>query len=122
MSTTVRSNSESRSDRIDRPARGVAERAGRGSQRPLTGRALRVRNACVCHAAARLGLMPPSAADLRDLPADASLAEAVEWWRARAPGTVQGAGRRARVSLALKTAVVVGVALVGLAVSYGQAQ
>lgn len=97
-------------------------RGGHESRRALTGRALRVRNACVCRAAAQLGLAVPTDAELGALPADATLAEAVDWWRARAPGAVAVAERGAGVGLVLRTAVVVGVTLIGLAFSYGQAQ
>lgn len=132
MSTIVRSSSGSRGGRADRGDRGDrldgpdgargARRGGRESQRPLAGRALRVRNACVCHAAVRLGLPAPTDAELRELPADAGLGEAVEWWRARAPGALEFAERPAGLGLAVRTAVVVGVTLIGLAFSYGQAQ
>lgn len=129
MSTIVRSSSDSRSGRGGRGGRGdraegvgTVRRGGRESQRPLTARGLRVRNACVCHAAARLGLAAPTDADLRALPDHARLDEAVEWWRARAPGAAEVVESGRGVSLMLKTAVIMGVTLVGLAMSYGQAQ
>lgn len=126
MSTIVRSSSESRSGRGGRGGSdGSGGSAGRGapqSQRALSGRVLRARNAWVCHAAVRLGLARPTDAELRELSADATLGEAVEWWRARAPAAVAAVRTGAGVSLVLRTAVIVGVTLVGLAVSYGQAQ
>ena len=112
--------------RVDGTGRVEGEgRGGRGvrhSQRVLSSRAMRVRNACVCHAAVRLGLPVPTDAELRELPGDAALGEAVEWWKRRAPGVGEVEGSGAGVSLALRAAVVVGVTLMGLAFSYGQAQ
>ena len=70
--------------RVDGEGRGG--RGARHSQRVLSSRAMRVRNACVCHAAVRLGLPVPTDAELRELPGDAALGEAVEWWKRRAPG------------------------------------
>jgi hypothetical protein len=111
MSTIVRSSSNSRTGR-----------GARQSQQPLTARALRVRNACVCHAAARLGLRAPTDAELRELPGDARLGEAVEWWRARAPGAVDIAESGTGVSLGLKTTLIMAITLFGLVFTCGQAQ
>jgi hypothetical protein len=126
MSTIVRSSSESRGGRADDALREAGDRradpGSRESRRPLSGRALRVRNACVCRAAVQLGLAMPADADLLDIPGDASLGEAVDWWRARAPGTVEVVGSAARVSLVMRTVVVMAVTLVGLVVSYGRVQ
>jgi hypothetical protein len=136
MSTTARSSLDSQSGggggggrRADRgpgePRYGPGRRADRSprtSQRQLTGRALRVRNAFVRHAAVRLGLPAPTAAELRDLPGDAGLGEAVEWWRARAPGALEVVESRTGIGFALRTALIMGVTLVGLALSYGRAQ
>lgn len=90
--------------------------------RPLTPRAVRMRNACVCHAAARLGLAAPGDEDLRALADDASLRDAVEWWKARAPGAVAESRSPSGRRLVLKTGLVTAVTLLGLAFSYGRAQ
>jgi hypothetical protein len=126
MSTIVRSSSESRGGRADGALReaggGRADPGSRESRRPLSGRALRVRNACVCRAAVQLGLAMPADADLLDIPEGASLVDAVEWWTARAPGAVEVAESAARVSLVMRMAVVMAVTLVGLVLSYGRVQ
>jgi hypothetical protein len=99
---------------------------GRGSRRarPLTPRAVRMRNACVCHAAERLGLAVPGTEELRALSDDAGLRDAVEWWKAQAPGAAAAprSRSRSRRRFALKTGLVAAVTLLGLAFSYGQAQ
>jgi hypothetical protein len=93
----------------------------------LTPRALRVRNACVQHAAARLGLPVPDRDDLAALDSDASLARSVEWWRARTvrdQPTVQEPALLPprRSTRALRTAWVSAAVVLALALSYGTAQ
>ncbi|MGH7445971.1 MAG: hypothetical protein ACRELT_00325 [Longimicrobiales bacterium] len=56
------------------------------------------------------------------MPSDARLGEAVEWWRARAPGVVEVVESRTGVRFLLRTTVIVAVTLLGLVFSYGQAQ
>lgn len=85
-----------------------------------------MRNACVRHAAVRLGLPVPAGADLDGVPDGASLAEAVDWWRA-----AQGNGTDAAVAaprsawstaglVVLKGMWAAGIVVVGLALSYGR--
>jgi hypothetical protein len=90
--------------------------------RPLAPRAVRMRNACVQHAAERLGLPVPGAGDLSALADDASLRDAVAWWQARAPGAVGASRSRPRGRLVLKTGLITAVTLLGLAFSYGRVQ
>lgn len=90
--------------------------------RPLAPRAVRVRNACVRHAAERLGLAVPGNEVLSALADDMTLRDAVEWWKARAPGAAAESQSRSGGRLVLKTAWIMTVALLGLAFSYGQAQ
>ena len=104
-------------DRADPPR----SRAARGPY-TLAARAIRTRNACVRHAAERLGLPAPDDDDLRALPGDASLRDAVEWWRARAPGAVLAPTVAPPRRLVLKTALITTVTLLGLALSYVPAQ
>ncbi|MBR9989418.1 MAG: hypothetical protein KFH98_06650 [Gemmatimonadetes bacterium] len=85
-------------------------------------RAVRVRNACVRHAAERLGLPIPGDEELRALADDVSLRDAVEWWSARAEGVVHEARSTSRGRLALRTGLITAVTVLGLAFSYGRAQ
>lgn len=122
MSTTGRGRRGASARRGAGAGRGAAGRraAGRGS---LAQRAVRMRNACVCHAAAELGLEPPTAEDLRALKDDATLREAVEWWQGRARHAVAVPARSAvRTPLVVRTAVAAAVVVLGLALSYGRVQ
>jgi hypothetical protein len=96
---------------------------GRVSRRslPLTPRGIRVRNACVQHAASQLGLDVPGSEELRALPDDAGLREAVEWWQRKTPGVVAAPVQR-RSQVLLRVAVVSAVTLLGLALSYRPVQ
>lgn len=104
---------------------------GRGRRRPrggaagdgrLSPRGVRMRNACVRHAADRLGLERPDEQDLRSLRDDTSLREAIEWWQDRAAAaTAESSARSARAPL-VRAAVVTAVTVLGLALSYGRAQ
>ena len=62
MSTTVRSRDAHRSDL------------------PLASRAVRVRDTCLRSIARKRGWPEPTAADLAQLQADATLASAIRWW------------------------------------------
>jgi hypothetical protein len=105
----------------DRTAnRDTSKRASGGALAP---RAVRVRNAVLQHAAVRLGLPMPANEELAELPADASLAELVDRWRARhAPDTVPRRTRGRRSRLVLKAAWVTVITVLGLALSYGPVQ
>jgi hypothetical protein len=90
----------------------------KGGARALAPRAIRMRNACVCHAAAQLGLKEPGREELSVLADETSLREAVAWWQARALAAVAEPPRASRSPLLLKAAVVMAVTLIGLAFSY----
>jgi hypothetical protein len=113
-----------RSDAADRSDAGRSD-DGRSDAagRTLTTRVVRLRDVCVQHVAARLGLPVPERADLAEAPPDATLREAVHWWKARAPEeSAAGAAGRARASparLVLKTAWMTAITVLGLALSYG---
>jgi hypothetical protein len=92
----------------------------RAAREPLTARAKRMRDACVCHAAARLGLPVPTDADLRAMPADARLGEAFEWWRVSVGGDVGVVDVGRRMNVVLRVGVITAVTLIGLALSYGR--
>lgn len=109
MSTIVRSSPDSRGGR-----------AARESQGALTARALRVRNACLRRAAVRLGLRIPDDAELRALPADVTMTEAIRRWKAVQQDAEFAAP--AGPGLLLRTAFVTAVTLLALALSYGRAQ
>lgn len=96
-------------------------RSRRGS-RPLTPRAVRVRNACVRRAAETLGLDVPGAGELSALADDTSLRDAVEWWQARAGSAVAQTARVGGRRLMLRAAVATAVTLLGLAFSYRPVQ
>ena len=81
-----------------------------------------MRNACVRHAAERLGLTPPGDEELRVLADDVSLREAVEWWKVNAPGAVVTLAPPRPRRLVLKTGLAMAVTVLGLALSYGRAQ
>lgn len=87
----------------------------------ITPRTVRMRNACVRHAAERLGLAAPDDDDLRSLADDVSLRDAIAWWQASAPGAVAAAPPRPG-RLVLRTGLITAVTLLGLALSYGRAQ
>jgi hypothetical protein len=94
--------------------------------RPLAPRAVRMRNACVRHAAAKLGLELPGDRDLSALADDTNLRDAVAWWQAQAPAVVAeadaGAARSQRRPVLLRAAVVTAVTLLGLVFSYRPVQ
>lgn len=81
-----------------------------------------MRNACVRHAAERLGLPVPGDDELRALADDVSLRDAIEWWKASAPGAVAATPVPRPRRLVLKTGLITAATLLGLALSYGQAQ
>jgi hypothetical protein len=81
-----------------------------------------MRNACVRHAAERLGLAVPGDDEMRVLADDVSLREAVEWWKASAPGAVADTTPPRPRRLVLKTGLAMAVTVLGLALSYGRAQ
>jgi hypothetical protein len=96
-------------------------RAERGA-RSLAPRAIRVRNACVRHAAAQLGLEVPGDRELRALSEDTRLRDAMAWWEARAGSAVAEPARISGSPLLLRAAVASAVVLLGLAFSYGPVQ
>ena len=105
---------------IDRASR-ARVRTSRGRE-SFAARALRMRNACVRHAAARLGLALPTDEDLRALGGDVGLRGAVEWWQDNAPGAVAEKADPRRGRLVLKAGLAMAVTVLGLALSYGRAQ
>lgn len=80
-----------------------------------------MRNACVRHAADRLGLALPDDDDLRALADDVSLRDAIVWWQASAPGAVAVAQPHAG-RVVMRSGLIAAVTLLGLALSYGRAQ
>ncbi|HEX2168498.1 MAG TPA: hypothetical protein VHG09_14785 [Longimicrobiales bacterium] len=100
--------------------RSRADRASAGSARePLTARAVRVRNACLRDAAARLGMPVPEDAELNALSAHASLADTIERWRGVHGAGGTAVGVRARPRFLQRTAWAAVITLLGLAFSYG---
>ncbi|HSK19196.1 MAG TPA: hypothetical protein VK912_08650 [Longimicrobiales bacterium] len=81
-----------------------------------------MRNACVRHAAERLGLALPGDEELRALADDVSLRDAVEWWKANAPGAVAETTPPRPGRVVLKAGFAMAVTVLGLALSYGRAQ
>jgi hypothetical protein len=105
MSTTARSSKPIRS--------------GRAADRPLTARAVRVRNACLRHAAVRLGLRIPDDAELTALRPDASLTEAVQWLGSAQPTPDISIVGPSRPRLLLRAGFAATVMLLALVLSYG---
>ena len=81
-----------------------------------------MRNACVRHAAERLGLAPPGDEELRSLADDVSLREAIQWWKVNAPGAVAEIAPPRPGRLMLRAGLAMAVTVIGLALSYGRAQ
>lgn len=93
------------------------------NRRSLAPRAVRMRNACVRHAARSLGLPVPDSAALRALPDDASLRDALSWWRTRVTGvSARAAAAETAGMRLLRFAWMTTVMLLGLAFSYGRVQ
>jgi hypothetical protein len=108
---------------IDRVRSRVRSRAAADGS--LAARAVRVRNACVVHELSRLGLEPPTAAELNTLPDSVSLREAIAWARTRASGVAaqpSAPARRPVMGFVLRAGTAAVVVLVGLAMSFAEVQ
>lgn len=111
-------------------SRRQGRRVGRGDT--VTARVVRVRNVCVLHAAAHLGLATPTDAELEALPAELTLTQSVRWLRAKqasADSDATGSTRRHADSVELRAGSilvrVVSISLIiagALALTYGKAQ
>jgi hypothetical protein len=108
MSTTARNSPPSRS--------------GRAGDRSLTARAVRVRNACLRHAATRLGMRVPEDAELTALGPDATLTQAVQWLQQEGPAPVTSEVVRTAPPFFLRAGCAAVVTLLGLALSFGRVQ
>lgn len=94
----------------------------RARARAFVPRAVRVRNACVRHAARSLGLPVPDSAALSALADGASLRDSIEWWKSQVPDGAAVVPADAAGRPLLKAVWIASITLLGLAFSFGQAQ